>query len=165
MWFKNIRAYRLTQPFNLSPEQLGEQLAARGFAPCAKSQAVAAGWVYTAILFEAQPVLGWVWLAVLVWLTLAAWAAITFLASTATGSVAAAAGLGFVGLLVLSVVAAIPSIARFTPAGLTAPGLALAGGASPAELGADLWVPLLATAALIVGAIGLSLVAFRRREL
>ncbi|MCB1695915.1 MAG: recombination-associated protein RdgC [Halioglobus sp.] len=45
MWFKNIRAYRLTSPFTLSPEQLGEQLAQRGFEPCAKSQALALGWV------------------------------------------------------------------------------------------------------------------------
>ena len=45
MWFKNIRAYRLTSPFTLSPEQLGEQLAQRGFEPCAKSQALSLGWV------------------------------------------------------------------------------------------------------------------------
>ena len=44
MWFKNIRAYRLTSPFTLSPEQLGEQLAQRGFEPCAKSQALSLGW-------------------------------------------------------------------------------------------------------------------------
>ncbi|MEZ5501838.1 MAG: recombination-associated protein RdgC [Halioglobus sp.] len=45
MWFKNVRAYRLTQPFDLSAEKLGQKLAGRVFAPCAKSQAVAAGWV------------------------------------------------------------------------------------------------------------------------
>tara|TARA_R110000823_G_scaffold125385_5_gene252052 strand:+ start:4444 stop:5349 length:906 start_codon:yes stop_codon:yes gene_type:complete len=45
MWFKNIRAYRLSAPFDLSPEKLGEQLAARVFAPCAKSQALSLGWV------------------------------------------------------------------------------------------------------------------------
>jgi recombination associated protein RdgC len=45
MWFKNIRAYRLTQPFNLSAEQLGKQLAQRAFEPCAKSQALSLGWV------------------------------------------------------------------------------------------------------------------------
>ncbi len=127
--------------------------------------AVAAGWVYTAILFEPPSLAGWVWLAVLSWLTLAAWATITFLASTVTGSVAAAAGLGFVGLLGLSVVAAIPGVARFTPAGLAEPGVALAGGASPAELGTDLWIPVIATVALILAASGLALVAFRRREL
>ena len=45
MWFKNIRAYRLSSPFDLSPEQLGEQLASRSFQPCAKSQALSLGWV------------------------------------------------------------------------------------------------------------------------
>ena len=45
MWFKNIRAYRLTSPFTLTPEQLAEQLAQRAFTPCAKSQALALGWV------------------------------------------------------------------------------------------------------------------------
>ncbi|RLA46400.1 MAG: recombination-associated protein RdgC [Gammaproteobacteria bacterium] len=45
MWFKNIRAYRLTSSFDLSPEQLGEKLAQRGFQPCARSQAQSAGWV------------------------------------------------------------------------------------------------------------------------
>ncbi len=45
MWFKNLRAYRLTTPFDLSAEQLAEQLAPRAFTPCAKSQALSMGWV------------------------------------------------------------------------------------------------------------------------
>lgn len=45
MWFKNIRAYRLTSPFELSPEQLGEKLQQHAFEPCAKSQALSLGWV------------------------------------------------------------------------------------------------------------------------
>ncbi len=45
MWFKNIRAYKLTSAFDLSPEQLGELLAKRAFQPCAKSQALSLGWV------------------------------------------------------------------------------------------------------------------------
>jgi recombination associated protein RdgC len=45
MWFKNIRAYRLTSPFDLSAEQLGAQLAQRAFQPCAKSQALSLGWM------------------------------------------------------------------------------------------------------------------------
>ena len=45
MWFKNLRAYRLTSPFELSPEQLGEQLQQHAFEPCAKSQALSLGWV------------------------------------------------------------------------------------------------------------------------
>ena len=45
MWFKNIRAYRLTSPFDLSAEQLSEQLEQKAFTPCAKSQSSSIGWV------------------------------------------------------------------------------------------------------------------------
>ena len=45
MWFKNIRAYRLTSPFDLSPEKMGQKLTGHSFVPCAKSQAVSLGWV------------------------------------------------------------------------------------------------------------------------
>jgi recombination associated protein RdgC len=45
MWFKNLRAYRLTTPFDLSPEQLDGQLRRHGFQPCGKSQPLALGWV------------------------------------------------------------------------------------------------------------------------
>jgi ABC-2 type transport system permease protein len=128
--------------------------------------AIGVGWVYTAILFEPQPVGGWLALGALAWLALAAWAAITFLASTVTGSAAAAAGLGFVALLGLSIASAVPAIARLTPAGLTAPALALGtDSATVGELGADLWSPVAATIVLIAGCLFLSGVAFRRREL
>jgi ABC-2 type transport system permease protein len=128
--------------------------------------AVALGWVYTAILFEPQPVGGWLALGVLAWLGLAAWAAITFLASAVTGSAAAAAGLGFVALLGLSIAAAVPAIARLTPAGLATPALALgSGSATVSELGADLWSPVAATIVLIAGCLLLAGWSFRRREL
>lgn len=129
--------------------------------------ALAVAWVYTTILFEtAPPIDGWVAMGVLSWLALAAWAAITFLASAVTGSAAAAAGLGFVGLLVLSLVGAVPAIARITPSGLTGPALALGDSSGTlAGLGADLWSPVIATVLLIAVAVGLSLVSFRRREL
>lgn len=45
MWFKNLRAYRLTSPFELTAEQLEEQLGSSEFQPCAKSQPLAVGWV------------------------------------------------------------------------------------------------------------------------
>ncbi len=45
MWFKNLRAYRLTSPFDLSAEQLETQLAEASFTPCGKSQPVSMGWV------------------------------------------------------------------------------------------------------------------------
>lgn len=128
--------------------------------------AVAVAWVYTAILFVPQPVAGWVALAVMTWLALCAWAALTFAASAVTGSALAAGGLGFLGLLALSVVTVIPPVARWTPAGLASPAAELAKGqATAAELGGDLWVPILATSALIAVALAVAHVAFARREL
>lgn len=125
--------------------------------------AVAVGWIYTAILFEPPPVAGWIGLAILAWLGIGAWAAITFLGSTVTGSTAAAAGIGFMGLLVLSIVAAIPSIGAYTPGGLAAPAIALATGA-PMETGA-IATPVVSTLVIIGLALVVSVWSFRRREL
>jgi ABC-2 type transport system permease protein len=125
--------------------------------------AVAAGWFYTAILFEPLPVLGWLGLAVLAWLGLAAWASLTFLGSTVTGSAAAAAGVGFGALLVLSIAAAIPNVGRFLPGGLAGPAVALAAGA-PVNAG-DVLTPVVATVVLIGAAIAASAWSFRRQEL
>lgn len=44
MWFRNLRAYRLKQPFNLTAEQLETQLASGAFTPCAPSQPLSLGW-------------------------------------------------------------------------------------------------------------------------
>jgi len=45
MWFKNLRAYRLSSPFDVSPEQLSSQLQGRAYQPCGASQALSLGWV------------------------------------------------------------------------------------------------------------------------
>ena len=127
---------------------------------------VALAWLYTALLFEPMPPAGWLALAVLVWLSLAAYAALTFLGSVLTGSSVAAAGIGFVALLVLGIVAALPSLGRLTPAGLLQPATALAAGtASVGSLGADLLLPIVATIALIAATIGVSAWSFSRQEL
>ncbi len=47
--------------------------------------AAVAAWVYTAVLFAPPPIGGWLAMTVLSWLALTAWAALTFLASAATG--------------------------------------------------------------------------------
>lgn len=124
--------------------------------------AVAVGWVYTAILFEPFPVAGWVALAFLAWLGLCAWAALTFLGSTVTGSAAAAAGLGFGALLVLSIGSAIPNVGRFLPGGLAEPAVALAAG-QPVETG-DVLTPVVSTAVLIALALAAAAWSFRRQE-
>ena len=45
MWFKNLRAYRLTQAFDLPAEELDQRLRGHAFTPCGKSQAQSLGWV------------------------------------------------------------------------------------------------------------------------
>ncbi|GAB3284267.1 recombination-associated protein RdgC [Parahaliea aestuarii] len=44
MWFKNLRAYRLTSPFDLSAEKLEEQMSRHAFQPCTPAQPLALGW-------------------------------------------------------------------------------------------------------------------------
>ncbi|MEW8420143.1 MAG: recombination-associated protein RdgC [Candidatus Thiodiazotropha endolucinida] len=45
MWFKNIRIYRFTQAFTLSPEELDQQLSQSAFVPCNSQDQVRMGWV------------------------------------------------------------------------------------------------------------------------
>lgn len=143
---------------------IGAKVAAIGgvLAVCT-ALAVLVGWIYTAILFEPLPVGGWIAMALLAWLGLAAWAALTFLGSTVTGSTAAAAGLGFGALLVLSIASAVPNVGRFLPGGLGGPAIALAAG-MPAET-SDVLTPVIATSVLIAISIGASMWSFRRQEL
>jgi ABC-2 type transport system permease protein len=125
--------------------------------------AVAVGWFYTAVLFEPLPLAGWIAFALLAWLGLSAWAAITFAGSTVTGSTAAAAGIGFVALLVLSIAAAIPTLGRYLPGGLAAPAVALAAD-RPVDA-VDVIAPVAGTAVLIVVALSIAAWSFRRQEL
>ncbi len=117
-------------------------------------------WVYTAILF-APPALGpFVAMAILVWLSLVAYAAVTFVASVVTRSALAAGGIGFVALLVLGIVSAFPSLDRFVP-----PGLATAAGNLVLGRSADVLVPLLSTLVLIAAAVAVAWGSFRHQEL
>lgn len=124
---------------------------------------ISVGWAYTAILFEAQPILGWAAFAGLAWLALMAWGAITFLASTVARSATAAAGVGVVALLGLSIVAAVPQLGRFLPSGLDPGALALATGASVAA--PELTTAIAGTLLIVVGCGLAAWLAFRRQEL
>jgi ABC-2 type transport system permease protein len=123
--------------------------------------AVAGAWFYTLVLFEPLPVLGVAAAAGLQWLTLMAWASITFLGSTLTRSSLAAAGFGVVAFIVVGILGALPPFGRFLPTGLGSPARALALG----RPGADPVVPTLATIALIGVAVSVAWLAFRRQEL
>ena len=125
--------------------------------------AVAVAWIYSAILFEPPTVVGWIAMGFLAWLGLCAWAALTFLGSTVTGSAAAAAGIGFGALLLLSIGSAIPNVGRFLPGGLAGPAVGLASGV-PVDAG-DVIIPVVSTAVLIAIAVGASAWSFRNQEI
>jgi ABC-type transport system involved in multi-copper enzyme maturation permease subunit len=99
--------------------------------------------------------------AVLQWLAILAFAAITFLASTLTRSALAAAGVGVAGFIVIGVMSVFPAIVPYLPVGPGAPARALALGMPPG----DVVGPVLANLGLIAAMTGLSWLAFRRQEL
>jgi ABC-2 type transport system permease protein len=127
----------------------------------ATAAAVAGAWFYTLVLFEPLPGLGWAASGILDWLFLMAWVAITFLASTLTRSSLAAAGLGIVALIGIGVLGIVPALAPWLPTGLAGPAHAAALGIP----GPNAWTPIVGTVLLIVAAVTLAWLSFRRQEL
>ena len=124
--------------------------------------ASAAGYFYTALLFEPPSVLGWIGMTALLLLALVAYAALTFLGSTLLRSAVAAAGFGIAGLIVVGLIGALPSVAPYTPAGISgAPAQALAIGTDPGQLIG----PVLVNIGIVAGLVGLAWLSFRHQEL
>ncbi len=162
---KGTAALVLAQPVG-RPAFLAAKLVAIGVVlAVATGLGVAVAWVYTAILFEVPPIGGWLALFALQWLALSTWAALTLWASAATGSTTAAAGLGFVVMIVLSLAAVVPALERVLPAGLAGPASALATGLTDGLDPAKLATAVVGSIVLVVVAAGGAVVAFRGREL
>lgn len=160
---RGTAAFILTKPATRASFLIAKLAALGAVLGLATAVAVIVAWIYTAILFEPLAIGGWVALALLSWLGLMAWASITFLASTVTRSAAAAAGVGVIALLVLSIVSAIPQVGRFMPSGLDPGALALAIGHD--VKGPELATAILGTVVIIVGCTALAWLSFRRQEL
>lgn len=127
----------------------------------ASAVAFAGGWFYTFVLFEPLPIAGFVAAAALQWLSLVAFAAITFVGSTLTRSALAAAGLGIAAFIVVGILGIVPAIAPYLPTGLGAPARALALGQS----GTDVFAPTVAAIVLIAALFWIAWLSFRRQEL
>jgi ABC-2 type transport system permease protein len=118
-------------------------------------------WVYTAILFEPLPAAQFAGAVGLVWLSLAVFAAWTFLASVTSRSALVAGGIGFGMFLVVGIVSALPGIGPYMPASLWGAADVLAVGTLPDPL----LGPVLANVALVGVPLGLAAWSFRRQEL
>lgn len=120
------------------------------------------GYVYTALLFEPPDAFGWAAMTGLLLLALLAYAALTFLGSALTRSAVAAAGIGIAGLVAVGIVSALPSVAPYTPAGISGePAMALALGGDPGPL----LGPLVVNVAFVLVVAALAWLVFRRQEL
>ena len=158
---RGTAAMLLTKPAGRGAFLVAKLVAIGGTLLIAVGLAAAAAWFYTLVLFEALPVAGFAASAVLQWLAIMAFAAITFLASTLTRSALAAAGIGVVAFIVIGILSVFPAIAPFLPVSLGAPAHALALGL-PVD---DLVRPLVATIALIGACLAVAWLSFRRQEL
>lgn len=158
---RGTAAFILTKPIGRGAF-LGAKVAAIGLLlALATALAGVLCWIYTAILFEPLPLAGYVAAIVLLWLSLAVFAAITFAASVAARSALVAGGIGLAAFLVTGFLSVVPALARYLPTGLWSISEELAIGHVPELLVGPVAVGL----AIIAMALGLSSWAFRRQEL
>jgi ABC-2 type transport system permease protein len=162
---KGTAALVLAQPATRSAFLTAKLLAIMLLLGACTLLAVTIGWVYTAILFGMPSAGGWLAFGLLAWLALVGWASVTFLASTATGSTTAAAGLGFVALVALSIAAVIPAVDQWLPTGLALPAARLAVGDAGAVDGGRLATAIAGTLGLVAACAVGAIAVFRRREL
>lgn len=158
---RGTAAFILTKPLARGAF-LGAKVAAIGLLlALATALAGVLCWIYTAILFEPLPLAGYVAAIVLLWLSLAVFAAITFAASVVARSALVAGGIGLAAFLVTGFLSIVPAVSRYLPTGLWTIAEELAIGQLPGVLAGAVLVSL----ATIAVALGLSWWTFRRQEL
>jgi ABC-2 type transport system permease protein len=143
---------------------LGAKLVAIGMIfAVATALAVAGAWVYTGLLYFSPPVLPWIKLGVVIWLSTMVYVSITFLGSVLMRSSLGAAGVGFAGLIALSLASVVPILSTWLPAGL----VAVAKSVALEESSGDVHpIRTIAACVLIVGGcLFLAWLRFRNEEL
>jgi ABC-2 type transport system permease protein len=160
---RGTAAFVLTKPASRPAFLLAKFIAIAITLAVAVAAGCALGWIYSVLLFEGSDlsILGFVGLAVLLWLTIMAFASLTFLGSTITKSAGGAAGFGFVALIVTAILSALPTIGQFMPTALNDPAAKLALGLPPGD-----WLaPLIGCLCFVLIPFGIAVVSFRRQEL
>jgi ABC-2 type transport system permease protein len=157
---RGTAALLLTKPASRGAFLIAKLVAIAATLAVALGVATAGAWFYTLVLFEPLGVVGFAGAAILEWLALVAIASITFLGSTLSRSSLAAAGLGFVGFILMGLVSALPEIGPYSPVALTGPARQLALGHQ-----ADATGPVAVCVTFIVALCAAAWLAFRRQEL
>jgi len=125
--------------------------------------ATVGAWVYTLLLFNRPPILGWIELGAVAWLSTMVYASITFLGSVVMRSSLGAAGVGFLGLIVLSLLSIVPNLSPWLPAGLQGVATSLALRESSPDLDPVLTISV--SIAVVAVSLVLAWLRFRRAEL
>ena len=120
-------------------------------------------WLYASILFGPQPVMSWVQLWLLGWLTTLVYAAITLAASASIASPTGAAAIGLAALGAVSLASTVVTLNPWLPTGLGEVAQALV----LTELGSDVdpFRTVAASVALVVAALAFAWLRFRRVDL
>jgi len=126
--------------------------------------AIAGAWLYTSYLFEPVPAWPWAQMGGVIWLSTMVYASITFLGSVLMRSSLGAAGIGFFGLIVLSLASIVPTLSTSLPAGLIAVAKAVALGTSR-DPALDPARTIGISLAIVAVAFVLAWLRFRREEL
>ena len=158
---RGTAALILTKPVTRGAFILAKFLALMATLGTAVILGCAAGYVYTAILFEPLPVGGYTLFTLLILLSITVYAALTFLGSTIVKSPLPAAGVGLAALAITAALAALPGIGEFMPVGLYAPARDLAL-AKPAE---NVLLPVIVNLIVVTLALTFAWLSFRRQSL
>ena len=129
----------------------------------ASALAVLATFLYTSLLFEVQPILPWLQVWLLAWLTSLAFCSITLAASASVRSPVGAAVIGIAALAGIRLLAPVVTLNPWLPTGLGEVARALV----LSELGGDVdpFRTVVATVGLIVAALAFAWLRFRRVDL
>ncbi len=158
---RGTAAFVLTKPVTRVAFVVAKVVAIGSLLAIALTVSGAFAWAYTAILFEPLPVAGFAGAVALLWLSLAVFAAVTFLASVVAPSGIVAGGIGFGVFILAGIVSVLPGIGAYLPTSLWGAADQLALGIVPDPLVG----PVLFNVALIAATIGLAAAIFRRQEL
>lgn len=158
---RGTAAMLLTKPLTRDAFLVAKLVAIGALLAIATALAGVACWFYTAVLFEPLPLGGFSAAVVLVWVSLATFASVTFLASVVAPSALVAGGIGFGALVLSGLLSALPGVGPYLPTGLWSAADAIAVG-RPAD---PLLGPVLVQLAVIATAIVLAGWSFRRQEL
>jgi ABC-2 type transport system permease protein len=158
---RGTAAFVLTKPVTRPAFIAAKVVAIGGLLALALAVAGGLAWVYTAILFEPLAAAGFAAAVALVWLSLAVFAALTFLASVIAPSALLAGGIGLGLLFASGFLSILPTVGAYLPTSLWAAADRVAVGTAPDPL----LGPVLVNLALVAGSIGLAAAIFRRQEL